>query len=241
MKQLSNKRNTASESPSGDGRFCSLLKKLIAIGLLVGVAGAIVLLIVNGVVMAPGKERILSPEQAAALTDVDCILVLGCQVKPDGEPSHMLHDRVMQGVDLYDYGAAPLLFMTGDSRRANYDETGTMKALAVASGVPSEAIVTDPYGLSTYDSILRAKELYGYDKILIVTQEYHLYRAIYIATQNGMDAYGVASDPRSYGGQIFREVREVAARAKDFLYCLLDPVPEMAYTLPEGHPAKKEV
>jgi vancomycin permeability regulator SanA len=221
-------------------RFRRLLKTLLVIAVIGGAVGAAVLLILNAVVMAPGKRRILSPNEAAALTEVDCILVLGCQVKPDGEPSHMLHDRVMQGVDLHDRGAAPVLFMTGDSRREHYDETGTMKVLAVASGVPSEAVVTDPYGLSTYDSILRAKEIYGYDKILIVTQEYHLYRAIYIAVQNGIDAYGVASDPRPYAGQIFREVREVAARAKDFLYCLLDPAPEMAYTLPDGHPMKKE-
>jgi vancomycin permeability regulator SanA len=220
-------------------RFRRLLKTLLVIAVIGGVVGAVVLLILNGVVMAPGKERILSLDEAAALTEVDCILVLGCQVKPDGEPSHMLHDRVMQGVDLYDRQASPVLFMTGDSRRENYDETGTMKALAVASGVPSEAVVTDPYGLSTYDSILRAKEVYGYDKILIVTQEYHLYRAIYIAVQNGIDAYGVASDPRPYAGQIFREAREVAARAKDFLFCLLNPAPEMAYTLPDGHPVKK--
>lgn len=170
---------------------------------------------------------------------MDAILVLGCQVKPDGEPSHMLYDRVAQGIDLYHLGAAPVLFMTGDSRRENYDETGTMKTLAISMEVPSEAIVTDPYGLSTYDSILRAKEIFGYDKILIVTQEYHLYRALYIAKEHGVEAYGVASDPRSYSGQIFREVREVAARAKDFLFCLLDPLPEMVYDLPDGHPMKE--
>ena len=240
MKRQKMKRQPASSATSPMDRFRRLLKTLLVIAVIGGVVGAVVLLILNAVVMAPGKERILSPDEAAKLTEVDCVLVLGCQVKPDGEPSHMLHDRVMQGVDLYERGAVPVLFMTGDSRRENYDETGTMKALAVASGVPSEAVVTDPYGLSTYDSILRAKEIYGYDKILIVTQEYHLYRAIYIAVQNGIDAYGVASDPRPYAGQIFREVREVAARAKDFLYCLLDPAPEMAYTLPDGHPMKKE-
>lgn len=235
MKSQKMKPQPTSPAASPMDRFRRLLKTLLVIAVIGGAVGAVVLLILNGVVMTPGKERILSPDKAAHLTDVDCILVLGCQVKPDGEPSHMLYDRVMQGVDLYDRQASPVLLMTGDSRRENYDETGTMKALAVASGVPSEVIVTDPYGLSTYDSILRAKALYGCDKILIVTQEYHLYRAIYIAVENGIDAYGVASDPRPYGGQIFREVREVAARAKDFLYCLFDPAPEMGYELPGGY------
>ena len=238
MKRLKTKSETV--SPPCDGRFCRVVTGLICVALIGGIIGAMLLLILNGVVMVPGKERILSLDEVAALTEVDCILVLGCQVKPDGEPSHMLHDRVMQGVALYKEGVAPVLFMTGDSRQETYDETGTMKALAVASGVPAEAIVTDPYGLSTYDSILRAKEVYGYGKILVVTQEYHLYRAIYIAVQNGVDAYGVASDPRPYAGQIFREAREVAARVKDFLFCHFEPEPEMGYDLPEGHPIKKE-
>jgi len=216
-------------------RFRRILKILIAVALALGVLGAVALLILNAVVMAPGKEGILSSEEASALTDVDCILVLGCQVKADGTPSHMLYDRVMQGVALYKAGAAPVLFMTGDSRREGYDEVGTMKALAVEAGVPEEAIVTDPYGLSTYDSILRAKEVFGYDNIIVVTQEYHLYRAIYIAEENGVGAHGVASDPRAYGGQIFREIREILARAKDYVFCLAAPEPEMGYALPDGY------
>ncbi len=216
-------------------RFRRILKILIAVAIVLGVLGAVMLLILNAVVMAPGKERILSPEEAATLENVDCILVLGCQVKADGTPSHMLYDRVMQGVELYKAGVAPVLFMTGDSRRAGYDEVGTMKALAVEAGVPAEAIVTDAYGLSTYDSILRAKRVFGYDSMIIVTQKYHLYRALYIASETDIEAHGVASDPRSYGGwfgELCRGGREVLARAKDFLYCLIDPEPEMGFDLP---------
>ncbi len=214
-----------------------VVKVLVLAALILGLLGALLLLILNAVVTAPGKERILPLEEASAPTDADCILVLGCQVKADGTPSHMLHDRVMQGVALYKAGAAPVLFMTGDSRNEGYDEVGTMKALAVEAGVPEEAIVTDPYGLSTYDSVLRAKEIFGYDNVIVVTQEYHLYRAIYIAGENGVEAYGVASDPRSYGGQVFREIREVLARAKDYVFCLAAPEPEMGYALPDGYDA----
>ncbi|MBQ4065129.1 MAG: YdcF family protein [Clostridia bacterium] len=222
----------------------SALQKMVLIllitALVLGLIGAALLLILNAVVTAPGKERILPLEEGSALTDADCILVLGCQVKADGTPSHMLYDRVMQGVALYKAGAAPLLFMTGDSRREGYDEVGTMKALAIEAGIPDEAIVTDPYGLSTYDSILRAKEVFGYDHVIVVTQGYHLYRAIYIAEKSGVEAHGVDAALRSYGGwfgELCRGGREVLARAKDYVFCLLDPEPEMGYALPDGYGA----
>ncbi len=193
----------------------------ICLGMLVGGAFAVT----NGIVVVTGDGRIVLPERAAKLENVDCILVLGCRVYSN-EPSVMLRDRVMQGVELYKLGASETVFMTGDSRDRYYDETGTMSRLAVENGVPEEKIVTDRYGLSTYDSIYRAAKVYGYKKIIIVTQKYHLYRAIYIAKQLGIEAYGVASDTREYKGQFNRDVREIAARSKDFLYCILKPEPE---------------
>ena len=193
----------------------------VCIGILVGGAFAVT----NGIVVVTGNARIVSAERAAKIDDVDCILILGCRVYSN-EPSVMLRDRVMQGVELYKLGASETLLMTGDSRDRYYDETGTMSRLAVENGVPEENIVTDPYGLSTYDSIFRAAKVYGYKKIIIVTQEYHLTRALYIAKQFGIEAYGVASDAREYEGQFNRDVREIAARSKDFLYCILKPEPE---------------
>lgn len=193
----------------------------VCIGVLVGGAFALT----NGIVVVTGNSRIVTPERAAKLENVDCILVLGCRVYSN-EPSVMLRDRVMQGIELYKLGASDAMFMTGDSRDRYYDETGTMSRLAVENGVPAENIVTDRYGLSTYDSIYRAAKVYGYKKIIIVTQKYHLYRALYIAKQFGIEAYGVASDAREYKGQINRDIREIAARSKDFLYCILKPEPE---------------
>ncbi len=193
----------------------------VCIGVLMGGAFALT----NGIVVVTGNSRIVTPERAAKLENVDCILVLGCRVYSN-EPSVMLRDRVMQGVELYKLGASDAMFMTGDSRDRYYDETGTMLRLAVENGVPTEDIVTDRYGLSTYDSIYRAAKVYGYKRIIIVTQKYHLYRALYIAKQFGIEAYGVASDAREYNGQLYRDVREIAARSKDFLYCILKPDPE---------------
>ncbi len=193
----------------------------VCLGMLVGGAFAVT----NGIVVVTGDGRIVSAESAAKLENVDCILVLGCRVYSN-EPSPMLRDRVMKGVELYQLGVSDTMFMTGDSRDRYYDETGTMSRLAQENGVPSKNIVADRYGLSTYDSIYRAAKVYGYKKIIIVTQRYHLYRAIYIAKQFGIEAYGVEANTREYKGQFNRDVREIAARSKDFLYCILKPEPE---------------
>ena len=160
---------------------------------------------------------ILSTEQLEEQNlDFDCILILGCRVYSDGRMSDMLADRVQTGVRLYEGGLAPILLMSGDrSADGSYDEVGAMRNFALSMGVPDEAIAIDPCGYSTYESVLRAKETYGFERILIVTQEYHLSRALYIARKMGVSAYGVSADLRSYAGQWKRDLREIPARLKD--------------------------
>ena len=180
---------------------------------------------INAYVKGNVSEQILTPEQAVNLTDVDCILVLGCKVKDNGIPSDMLHDRLRRGVELYDLGVAPKLLMSGDHGRTNYDEVAAMKQFAVTEGVPSSNVFMDHAGFSTYESIVRAKEIFQADKIIIVTQEYHLYRALYLAEQFGIEAYGVSSDYRNYAGQDAMDLREVLARVKDFATSIFQPEP----------------
>ena len=145
--------------------------------------------------------------------EYDCILVLGAGVRADGTPSDMLRDRVTVAVELYEATGAPLL-MSGD-HTGNYNEVGVMKALAVEMGVPSEDIFLDHEGFSTYESLYRAKKVFGADKILLVTQEYHLHRALYIARELSMDAQGVSADLRPYIKQKQYSLREHLARFKD--------------------------
>lgn len=195
------------------------------------VLGAVILLSsvgvlsVNAYIKNVGKARILTVEEAAALSNVDCIIVLGCQVRADGSLSDMLHDRLLRGVEVYQAGAAGKLLMSGDHGRTNYDEVGAMKRFAVENGVPSEDVFMDHAGFSTYETMYRAKEIFQAQKVVIVTQEYHLYRAIYIAEQLGLEAYGVSADLRSYRGQSKRDLREVLARCKDFGMCIYKPEP----------------
>lgn len=188
-----------------------------------GVLGAGLVFGINAYVVHAGGQYILTPEEAATLSDVDCVLVLGCGVWDDGRPSHMLEDRLKRGVALYNDGAAPKLLMSGDHGRTEYDEVNTMKNYAIDVGVPSEDIFMDHAGFSTYESMYRAKDIFCAEKIIIVSQEYHLYRAIYTARALGIEAYGVAADYRSYAGQLYRDVREILARDKDFFVALFQP------------------
>ena len=201
------------------------LLKALCILLILGFLGVAAIAGINGIVIGTATPRILSPQEAAQLEDVDCILVLGCLVGGDGVPSDMLHDRLRQGVELYQLGAAPKLLMTGDHGREHYDEVDAMKTYAVNAGIASEDVFMDHAGFSTYESMYRAKEIFGAKKIIIVTQEYHLYRAVYVARALGMDAYGVTSDYNWYLDQFRRDVREVLARVKDFGTSIFKPEP----------------
>ena len=188
------------------------------------VLAMIIVLGINAHVLRSTRDLILSPEETAQM-DADCILVLGCRVYEGGTPSHMLEDRLLQAMELFELGAAPKLLMSGDHGQQEYDEVNTMKQFAVEWGAASCDVFMDHAGFSTYESLYRAKEIFGVQKVIIVTQEYHLHRALYIAKELGIEAYGVASDPRSYAGQIMRDVREILARNKDFLNTIFWPEP----------------
>ena len=201
------------------------LRRLLSIFLCLCILGITTLAVINSIVKLSTGKQIISSEEAAKLEDVDCILVLGCFVKDDGRPSDMLHDRLTRGVELHDLGAAPKLLMSGDHGREEYDEVAAMKQFAIDAGIPSEDVFMDHAGFSTYESIYRAKEIFQADKILIMTQEYHLYRALYIADQLGVEAYGVSSDYHTYVGQFMRDFREILARVKDCATCIFKPEP----------------
>ena len=198
--------------------------RVFLILILLGVLSVVVVLGINIYIKSSSNKKILSLEHAAALEDVDCILVLGAGVWGD-RPTHMLEDRLNFGVALYKNGASDRILMSGDHGRNNYDEVNVMKDYAINEGVISSDIFMDHAGFSTYESLYRARDIFEAKKIIIVTQEYHLYRALYVADKLGLEAYGVASNPREYAGQRSRNIREVLARVKDFLYVIIKPEP----------------
>ena len=137
----------------------------------------------------------------------------------------MLADRLDRSIDLYQEGISDKLLMSGDHGRKDYDEVNVMKQYAIDAGISSQNVFMDHAGFSTYESMYRARDIFEADKIIIVTQGYHMYRAIYIAEKLGLEAYGVTSDQRTYIGQGYREMREILARTKDFFAVIISPKP----------------
>lgn len=180
---------------------------------------------INFYVKSSTKKQIIDNEsELSNLSDVDCILILGAGVR-NNAPSPMLEDRLQKGIELYNKNISNKIIMSGDHGREEYDEVNIMKDFAIDKGVKSEDIFMDHAGFSTYESIYRAKEIFEAKKIIIVTQSYHLYRALYIANSLGIEAYGVSADLRTYTNQLSREIREIVARDKDFIKCIYKPKP----------------
>ena len=195
------------------------MKKIIKYVIIVFIIITIMVFGINLYVKLSTKKQIIEEDEYKKLTDVDCIIILGAGIW-DNKPSPMLEDRLLEGIKLYKNNVSDKIIMSGDHGREEYDEVNTMKNYAIENGVLSEDIFMDHAGFSTYESIYRAKEIFKAKKIVIVTQKYHLYRALYIANKLGIEAYGVGSDPRQYVGATYREIREIMARDKDFVKCI---------------------
>ena len=208
-----------------------ILKRVIQLIIII----AILVLGVSAYVSASTSQNIalsytgedISDETSDALRDIDpqCILVLGCAVWDGNQPSPMLKDRLDTAIALYKEGAAPKLLLSGDNSIPEYSEPDCMYQYALDNGVSDEDIFLDFAGFSTYDSVYRAKAVFCADRMIIVTQKYHMFRSLKIAESLGIDARGVSSDQRKYTGRYYREIREVLARDKDLIKCIYKPEP----------------
>ena len=199
-------------------------KRIITVLISAAVLLLAVIFVPNFIVVGKVKNDIISLEEAESLADTDCAVILGAGVR-NGEPTPMLKDRLLTGIDLYKSGAVKKLIMSGDHGSKDYDEVNIMKSFAVDNGVPDEDIFMDHAGFSTYETVYRAKEIFEADNIIIVSQKYHLYRALYIAEKLDVKAVGVSADRRTYSGQKMRDLREILARDKDFFNCIIKPEP----------------
>ncbi len=194
------------------------LKKLniiVAVILFLILLAFLFVLIVNILVVKNTSDNIVTDDKMPF--PVDAIVVLGAGLRVDGTPSDMLADRLSVAIKLYEKGVSNRIILSGDYSGDDYDEVSAMFDYCIEHGIPESSIVRDNNGYSTYESIYNVIYRLEYKNFAVVTQKYHLYRAIYISKKMGADVIGVASDPRVYSGQIFRSVREYAARIKDFV------------------------
>lgn len=187
---------------------------LLSLVMLVGIG----VLIINAAMVDATDEMVLEISELEG-EGVDCVLILGAGLKADGTPNHMLEDRLKVGIEAAKKLGVKYILMSGDDSGEYYNEPAAMKKYAMEQGVPEDMILLDGKGFSTFESITRAGDVYGFDNVVVITQEYHLYRALHIADRCDIEAVGVSADLRPYRKQIVYDVRELLARVKDFFQC----------------------
>lgn len=200
-----------------------IIKRIILIIGILAVVGIIIVLGINLFVKNSVKDKIV--DENSLDKNYDAILVLGAGLR-NGKPSPVLKDRLDMAYKLYEDGYSEKIIVSGDHGKKYYDEVNVMKNYLLDKGVDSNNIFMDHAGFSTYDSVYRAKEIFLANKIIIVTQQFHLYRSLYIAKQLKLDAVGVSATLRDYSGSLKFEIREILARDKDFVKSIFKPEPK---------------
>lgn len=178
-------------------------------------SGILVLIIARLVTALHAKSRTTSVETAST---APVAVVFGAGLRWDGTPTPVLRDRVKTASELYFSGKVNKILMSGDNRFVNYNEPGAMHAYALSLGVPEEDIVLDYAGRRTYDTCYRAREIFGLDDVILVTQGFHLPRALYTCNSLGVNASGVSADQRQYHQRslIYWHLREAFATVVAF-------------------------
>jgi SanA protein len=201
-----------------------LIKRSFKWMFLLCVFGFVSILMISSFVVDEMKGSLYTIETIGDF-DADCVLILGAGVSANNTPSAMLQDRLDKGIEISKNDIEKKLLMSGDHGTLDYDEVNVMKSVAIKAGLNSSDIFMDHAGFSTYESLIRARDVFGVKKVIIVSQKEHLYRALYIARGLGLEAIGVAAEPKVYGGQFARDVRETLARVKDVFTVLIKPLP----------------
>lgn len=202
------------------------MKKFFKFIFVLIVLAVIFTLLFNVFVWYTVKDRARTLDESLNDKGYDCIIVLGCGVWGD-EPTPLLSDRIDAAIALYKAGVAPKILMSGDHGRDGYDEVSVMRNYAIERGVPSEDIFMDHAGFSTYETMYRASDIFGINHAVVVTQKYHLFRSLYDARAFGIDADGTEAVGHTFPktNLLMWEGREVLARVKDVIWCIVKPDP----------------
>lgn len=191
-------------------------KKCIISLLVLAVLGGLLILGINYYVLFSQCGSIMEVDEITSVGETEYIMVLGCGIRGD-KPSDMLEDRLLRVLEVAQKLPEAKLILSGNNAGPEYNEVGVMKSYCISKGFDENKIICDDNGFSTGASVTNMKNVYGVRKAVIVTQKYHLYRALHIASKYDIEAYGVASNQRRYAHQIYYSLREVLARNKDFV------------------------
>ena len=185
--------------------FLRIFLSLLAVALI----GVLSIAVINRYVYSNNSGKIKTSITEVPTEEPERVaIVFGARVWNDRSPSNSLYDRVLTGVELYRSGRVKKLLMSGDRQGDNYDEPAAMKKQALELGVPESDIVLDNDGKRTYDSCYRAREIFEVQKAILVTQDYHQPRALYLCNSLGIDSIGVTANRRTYDGENYYHFRE---------------------------------
>jgi SanA protein len=202
-----------------------VLKKMMTLILVVIIASIAGMLAVDMYVGGTGKKYVMKWDE---ITDgYDCIIVPGASVISNSIPSTILKDRLDMAFDIYMNTDIDRILVSGDHGAKTYDEVNVMRDYLINKEIPGENIFMDHAGFDTYQTIYRAKEIFEVDSAIIVTQGFHLYRALYIGEKLDIELVGADSAVREYEHDFKNRIREYPARVKAFLECeIFKPEPE---------------
>lgn len=186
-------------------------RRMLKVMVLIGLLGGLLTLAVRARVHGVGSPLVRPQNRVEG---VSTALVLGAYVYPDGQPCPLLQDRLDTALELYQQGRVQKLLLSGDHGSEEYDEVNAMRSYLENRGVPSESLVLDHAGFDTYDSLYRAKHIFQAREVVVVTQLFHLRRALYIGSSLGLRVQGVAADRRRPEELLFLQVRELLANLK---------------------------
>lgn len=208
-----------------DKKGRKIVLKIFVVLVVLGLIGLLALGLMNNHVIGSTKSSVYSLSDFESSNDkhYEAVIVLGCAVWDNG-PSPMLADRLRTAAAVYKTGCADYILVTGDSEKPEkYDETGAMRDFLIDEGIPSDKIVCDPLGLSTYESMLRAKREYNIVSSVVVTTDFHVARSVYDAESFGIVSVGVEAINSGYVIKPYNYFREFIARGKDFVFTIIKP------------------
>ncbi len=201
-----------------------IMNKVVKIVFRVSVIIVIVFIVINFYIINSTKSQIFAIQDN--VTARQTALLLGARVYDDGRLSHVMEDRALTAIQLYQSGKVDKILISGDHGTSGYDEVNTIKDYLINQNVSQEDIFTDHAGFDTYDSIYRARDIFEVESVIIVTQEFHLPRAVYIANFLGVKSIGVVADRRKYRDKERNQIRENIARVKAFLDVIFKAKPK---------------
>ncbi len=200
------------------------MKNFILTVFIVLIATVLSLFMMNWRVITCGEKYIVDDIQS--LPEADAVMILGARVYGSNSMSATLTDRTDTAINVYQNGKANKILVSGDHGQDDYDEVNAVKNYLLEKDINPSDIFLDHAGFNTYDSMYRAKKIFGVRSLIIATQNFHLPRAVCLARNRGIEAYGISADLRPYLTQRENNYREFFARIKAFVYLLINPDPK---------------